>query len=495
MSRRPVEDSINRTSAALLAATTLLAGCTLGPSYEPPRPVSPAAYNLNRNTGAMPEAGNWWTLFGDPELTQHVAATLAANQDLALAVARYDESRALLGSTRASAKPGVSFDPSVSHIRTSGTEVNPLPNLEGWHVSLPIDASYEIDLWGRVRHEITAARAQLESSADLVSTIRLSLAADTASTYLLLRSADREIAVLAQTVAVREDAMRLARRRVDAGAAGDADVIRAQADLALTRADLDDVQRRRELALHVLAVLEGRNAPDFVVAVRDEAMVPLSIPTGLPAQLIERRPDIARNERALAAASEQIGAAEAAFFPTVRLSAYGGVSGSDLSRLFDGPSLVNGIGPSATFPLFDGGRRRNNLRGAQARYREALATYRQGVLLAFRETQDALSDVAYLDRRGVNLRAAVLASTQAAAVARSRYDRGLAGYFEVVESERAALLVRRAEIQNDQQRLAAAVSLIKALGGGWTPETPVPEAPAESAPGRVPPTPAAWLSR
>jgi multidrug efflux system outer membrane protein len=495
MSPRSARRSFNPASGAVWVAAALLAGCTVGPAYAPPKTVSPAAYTLNPNSGALLEAGDWWTLFGDPELSQHVAATLAANQDLALAIARYDESRALLGATRASARPAVTLDPTFAHVRTSDTEVNPLPNLEGWHDGLPVDASYEIDLWGRVRRSIAAARAQLESSADVVSTVRLSLAADTASTYLLLRSADREIAVLVQTVAVREEALRLAQRRVDAGVAGDADAIRARADVALTKADLDDVQRRRAIALHALAVLEGRNAPDFVVAVRDTSVAPPLIPTGVPAQLVERRPDIARNERALAASSEQIGVAEAAFFPSVRLSASVGVSGSDIGRLFDDASLVHGIGPSATLPLFDGGRNRSNLAAAQARYRQALATYRQGVLGAFRETQDALSDAAFLEQRAINLRAAVEASAQAAAISRSRYDRGSAGYFEVVESERAALLNRRAEIQNDQQRLAAAVSLIKALGGGWTPETPVPETPAESAPGRVPSTPSAWLSR
>jgi multidrug efflux system outer membrane protein len=494
MTLGPTGQPIWRAPAALLAAA-LLAGCAVGPTYTPPRTVSPAAYNFNRNAATMLDPGDWWSLFGDPDLSRQVVATLAANQDLALAIARYDESRALLGAARASTRPLVTFDPSVSHIRTSGSEVDPLPRLEGWHLSLPIDASYEIDLWGRARRSVAAARAQSEGAADMVFAVRLSLAADAAATYLVLRSADREIAVLALTVAVRADALRLAQRRVDAGAAGDADVIRAQADLALTRADLDEAQRRRQIALQALAVLEGRNAPDFVLTARAATVAPPSIPSGLPSELVGRRPDIARNERALAAASEQIGVAEAAFFPSVRLSAYGGVSGRDVSLLFDGSSLIHGIGPSATFPLFDGGRNRSNLAAAQARYRQALATYRQGVLLAFRETQDALSDAAFLDRRGVNLHTAVTASTQAAAVARSRYDRGLAGYFEVVESERAALLNRRAEIQNDQQRLAAAVSLVKALGGGWTPETPAPKEPAERARGQVPSTPSAWLSR
>lgn len=489
MTRGQAAARVRLKAAAVLAAPALLAGCVVGPNYSPPKTAAPAAYALNPNPGALLTSADWWPLFGDPELSEHVEATLAANQDLALAVARYDEARALLGATRAGGYPQATLDPSAAHVRTSGSELVPLPRLEGWHVALPVDAAYELDLWGRVRRSIASARAQAESAEDAVAAVRLSLAADTATAYLLLRATDREITVLAKTVTIRQDALRLAQRRVAAGAAGDADAIRAQADLSQTAADLDDAQRRRAIALHALAVLEGRNAPDFDVPVRDALTAIPSIPTGLPAHLLQRRPDLARDERALAAASEQIGVAEAAFFPTVRLAAAVGVSSRDLGRLLEDRSLVHSLGPSASLPLFDGGRNRSNFAAAQARYREALAVYRQSVLRAFHETQDALSDGAYLERRAADLNAATLSSIQAAAISRSRYERGLAGYFEVVESERAALLNQRAEIQNDQQRMAAAVSLIKALGGGWTPGAAVPETPAETAPGRVPSLP------
>ncbi len=274
--------------------------------------------------------------------------------------------------------------------------------------------------------------------------------------------------MLERTLGLRREALQLAERRAHAGSVGDLDVVRARADLALTEADLQDSRRRRELAEHALAVLQDRNAISFELPAQPLQNAIPAIPAGLPADLLRRRPDVAQNERALKAANERIGIAEAAFFPSIRLTAFAGVASNDLSNLLDKPSEIWSIGPSIGLPLFDGGRNRGNLEAAQARYRQAAAQYRLSVLGAFRETQDGLSDVAYLRERSESLHAAVVASVQAAKISRSRYDRGLVGYFEVVESERSALVTQRAEIQNDQQRLVAAVSLIKALGGGWS---------------------------
>jgi multidrug efflux system outer membrane protein len=387
--------------------------------------------------------------------------------------------------------PAVNVTPAVSRGRTSETVSNRLPVLDTTLYRVPIDVAYEIDFWGRVRHSVAAARAQLEGSAYAVANVRLSLAAETASAYLLARSDDREIEVLERTLKLREDALQLAERRARAGTVSDLDVLRARADLALTRADLEDSRRRRELTVNALAVLQNRYAPDFHLAARAQAPSIPEIPAGLPSQLLQRRPDVAQNERALAAASEQIGVATANFFPTIRLTGYAGVASNDVANLFERASVIWSIGPTLSLPLLDGGRNRSNFEAAQARYREALAAYRKSALMAFRETQDALSDSAFLRERGNALRQAVEDSTQTAAVSRSRYERGLVSYFEVVESERGALTNRRAEIQNDQQRSIAAVSLIKALGGGWTPDAPVPGQPVEPAPGALPPMPSA----
>ena len=461
----------------LLAA--VLAGCVVGPDYQRPEVQAPQAWREAPASGA-PLPDRWWTLFGDQELDRHVEATLAANQDLAAALARHDRTRALLGVARADEFPDVSLDPAYARARTSGTVQNRLPELETTLWRVPVDVAYEVDLWGRVRRSVEAAGADVEGSADTVAALRLSLAATTASTYFQLRSGDRDIDVLVRTVSLREDALRLAERRAHAGVVGDLDVLRARADLTQTRADLADARRRRDNLKHALAVLEGRDAPDFALAAREWEPVLPEVPAGLPSTLLERRPDVAADERALASASARIGVARAAFFPQVRLTASGGVASDRLGDLTRDDSRAWSIGPAVRLPIFEGGRNRANLQAAEAAYRGALANWRQGGIVAFREVQDALTDTRWLRERGEALAATVEAATSAAQVSRSRYDRGLAGYFEVVDSERQALASRRAAIQNDQQRLLAAVALIKALGGGWREGDAVPRQPMAS---------------
>ncbi|HVI56710.1 MAG TPA: efflux transporter outer membrane subunit [Luteibacter sp.] len=463
---------------ALLAAG--VAGCVVGPDYQRPETPVPAAWKqAPATTAPLPDA--WWKLFGDDEMDRHVLATLAANQDLAGALARFDQSRALLGVARADRTPDVSFDPAYSRARTSGSIANRFPHLETTVWEAPVEVAYEVDLWGRVRRSIEAAGANLQGSADAIAQVRLSLAAATVSTYLSLRSSDREIDVLSRTVGLREDELHLADRRAHAGVVGDLDVLRARAELSQTRADLSDAHRRRDDLEHALAVLEARNAADFSVAPATWTPHVPDVPAGLPSTLLERRPDVASDERALAAASARIGIARAAFFPSVSLTAAGGFVSPRLGDLTSSESRIWSIGPSVHLPIFEGGRNQSNLEAAEAAYRGAEAKWRQTGITAFREVQDALADTTWLRERGSALDATVDASTAAAKLSRSRYDRGLAGYFEVVDSERQALASQRAVIENDQQRLLAAVSLIKALGGGWKEGDTVPRQPDTAA--------------
>ncbi|MET0935060.1 MAG: efflux transporter outer membrane subunit [Luteibacter sp.] len=465
---------------AVLAAS--LAGCVVGPDYQRPDRPAPAAWKqVPAPTAAIAVPDGWWTLFGDAELDRHVQATLAANQDLAGALARYDQSRALLGVARADEFPDVTLDPQYARARTSGKVFNALPSLETTVWRAPVDVAYEVDLWGRVRRSVEAAGADMEGSADAIADARLSLAASTASTYLTLRSTDRDIDVLVRTVALRQDELGLADRRARAGVVSDLDVLRARAELSQTQADLADARRRRDSLETSLAVLEGRDAPAFDVPTAAWTIVVPEVPAGLPSTLLERRPDVANAERALAAASARIGVARAAFFPSVTLTGSAGLSSKGLGDFTDKDSRIWSIGPSVHLPIFEGGRNRSRLEAAEAAYRGALASWRQSGIIAFREVQDALADTAWLRERGVALDATVEASTAAAKVSRSRYDRGLAGYFEVVDSERQALATQRAAIANDQQRLLAAVSLFKALGGGWKEGDPVPRQPDTTA--------------
>jgi multidrug efflux system outer membrane protein len=459
---------------------TGLGGCVVGPDYQRPDTPVPAAWKqASTATAPLPDA--WWNLFGDNELDRHVTATLAANQDLAGALARFDQSRALLGVARADEFPDVSFAPAYSRGRTSGTVANRFPYLETTVWQAPVEVAYEVDLWGRVRRSVEAASADVQGNADAIAAVRLSLAASTVSTYLSLRSSDREIDILSRTVGLREDELSLADRRARAGVVGDLDVLRARAELSQTRADLADARRRRDNLEHALAVLEARNAADFtVVPVAWTPHVP-EVPAGLPSTLLERRPDVASDERTLAAASARIGVAKAAFFPSVSLTATGGLASGRLGDFTSSDSRVWSIGPIVHLPIFEGGRNRSRLEAAEAAYRGAEAKWRQTGITAFREVQDALADTTWLRERGVALDATVDASTAAAKLSRSRYDRGLAGYFEVVDSERQALSSQRAVIENDQQRLLAAVSLIKALGGGWKEGDAVPRQPETTA--------------
>ena len=466
--------------AALLLGVAALGGCVLGPDYQRPERPAPAAWQ-HPASGDIALPDRWWTVFGDEELDQHVDATLAANQDLAGALARYDQTRALLGVARADEFPQVSLDPAFLRGRTSGTVSNALPALETTLYRVPVDVAYEVDLWGRVRRSVEAAQADVETNADSVAGLRLSLAASAASTYLSLRSTDRDIDVLTRTVALRNDALRLADRRAHAGVVGDLDVLRARADLSQTQADLADAHRRRDNFEHALAVLEARDAPDFRVPVKAWTPNVPTVPAGVPSSLLVRRPDVASDERALAAASARIGVARTAFFPSVQLSASAGFSSNDIGDLTARDSRLWGIGPSIHLPIFEGGRNQARLDAAQAAYRGAYARWRQDGIVAFREVQDALSDGAWLSDRGAALNATVDAATAAAKVSRSRYDRGLAGYFEVVDSEREALNSQRAAIANDQQRLLTAISLVKALGGGWKEGDAMPRQPDASA--------------
>jgi multidrug efflux system outer membrane protein len=471
---------VKRARTAILLCAAALAGCVLGPDYQRPERPAPAAWE--HPTGADNSVpGDWWTLFGDAELGQHIEATLAANQDLAGALARYDQSRALLGIARADEFPQVSLDPVVQRARTSGRTANTFPHLETTLYAVPVDVAYEVDLWGRVRRSVEAARADVETGADSIAALRLSLAAATASTYFSLRTADRDIDVLGRTVSLREDALQLADRRAHAGVVGDLDVLRARADLAQTRADLAEAHRRRDNLESALAVLEARDAPDFHVAPKPWTPTVPEIPAGVPSTLLTRRPDVAADERSLAAASARIGIARTAFFPSVQLTASAGLASDSTGDLTARDSRLWSLGPQVHLPIFEGGRNQANLEAAQAAYRGAYARWRQDGIGAFRDVQDALSDGAWLREQGVALGATVEAATSAAKVSRSRYDRGLAGYFEVVDSERQALASQRAAIQNDQQRLLAAISLVKALGGGWKEGDPVPRQPEASA--------------
>lgn len=460
---------------------------SVGPDYARPAVVSPPAYRDAENSGAWKIAapadafarGAWWTLFSDPALDELEARALAANQDLRAAAARVEQAAAAAGLARSAYWPQLAIGPSVSGERTSATTDNPLPDARTTTYRAPLVASWELDLFGRVRRLNESARAEAEASAATFASVRLALTAQVAENYFSLRATDRELALLHATVTLRRRALEFVSARLKGGAATELDTARAETELAGTEAEAAALARRRATLQDALAVLVGEPASTFtMIDVADAAggaktpaavpvVSPPAIPAGLPSELLERRPDIAAAERALAAANARIGVAKAAFFPAISLTGSAGYASGDIDRLFDADSRTWSIGPSLYLPIFQGGRNRANLERSRAAYEESVAVFRQRVLVAFREVQDALTATRWLAEQAAAQDRAVASARRAAQLAQTRYDAGYVSYLEVIDAQRTALAAERAGTQLSAQRLNTGVALVKALGGGW----------------------------
>lgn len=494
------------TAALLLLCSNALAGIpAVGPDYHGPPPVeTPAAFKNGAWKRAEPAdtqpRGDWWAVFRDPILNRIETQAVAANQDIALAVDRIAEVRAEVRVAAADFLPGMDTEPdairqrltntapfqrgelignnpfaipgAASPLATTGNQplvldTQPLSRTYNTF-SFPLDLNWEIDLFGRVRRNREAARATAAAAmADLNNTL-LSVTANVAATYYDIRALDAEIGVLERTIATRQDALRIAQERLNAGVTSELDVARATAELAGDQADLFAVRRSRDEMENALATLVGSPAGDFRIARRAliDTRMP-NIPPGLPSSLLERRPDVAAAERQLAAANARIGVAVAAFFPVIRLTGAAGFESADMGDLFDWQSRIWQIGPSITFPLFEGGRNMANLRAAQARYRQQVDTYREQVLVAFQDVENALADLHTLSDQSDAQERAVGTAVQALQLSQSQYDKGASNFLDVLDAERTLLADERVSVQLLGQRLQATVLLIKALGGTW----------------------------
>ncbi len=508
------------------ALVYLLAGCTVGPKYQgPPTTQSPGKFKnayVQTNSGeagrwkiAEPEDGAdraaWWSVFHDPTLDALETEAVNANQKLQAAVARIAQAAvARIAQTRAQTRvaaadffPGVQARPDYVRQRTSNTEPiqraalvgqqpGPLgvgtgtgtgvgagsdggqqafssqPLSRTYNVfSFPFDLNWEVDLFGRVRRNTEAARANAQSLQADLENMRLSITANVAANYFNLHALDAEIEVLERTIKTRTEALQISQERLEYGVTGELDVVRARSDLAGNKADVYSVQRSRGEMENALAILLGREASDFHVARRSPQTLPPRIPAGLPGQLLERRPDVASAERSLAAANARIGVATAAFFPTVRLTGAAGFESADLGHLFQWQSSLWQIGPSVTLPIFQGGRNFANLRDARARYDEEVARYRQQVLGAFREVENALVDLHTLGGQAEEQARAADAARRALRLSQEQYGKGAASFLDVLDAQRTLLLDERTNAQLLGHRSQATVQLIKALGGRW----------------------------
>ena len=450
-----------------------LASCAVGPDYQRPPVEIPKNWKEAAPRDAESRA-RWWEIFDNPELNTLEAQALVANQTLKGAVARVEEARSVARISAADFYPTLTFDPTASRQDFSANRLLTIPHSVGLSrfnsnlFTVPLDLSYEVDVWGRVRRSYEAAKEEAQASAADYQMVLLTLTSDVAQNYFLLRSLDAEIELLKRTVQLRKEALDLVRYRFEGGVANQLELSQAETDLATTEAQAIALEQRRAQLEDVLAVLLGKPASEFSMPREPLGVLPPAIPAGLPSDLLERRPDVAQAERLMAASNARIGVAKAAFFPAIQLTGSAGFQSTDLASLFKWESRMWSIGSGLFTPIFEGGRIRANYEATKARYEEAVAQYRQQVLLAFRDVEDALAGIRVLADQAQAQARAVTSAGKTTELATLRYREGLSNYLEVVDAQRTQLDNERSAVQILGQRFASSVLLVKALGGGWT---------------------------
>jgi NodT family efflux transporter outer membrane factor (OMF) lipoprotein len=412
--------------------------------------------------------GNWWTIFNDQELSLLEARLEANNPDLVAALAHYEQARAIDAEARSGLFPSISglFNPT----RDRQSDTRPLrganePN-EYDSDTLGLQEYYELDLWGRVRNQVSAAHSESEASAADLASAQLSLEARLADDYVSLLGQDREIRLLLDTMGAYEKALTLTQTLHDGGVVSGLDVSRAQTQLDAAKAQISEVRAQRALLQHAIAALIGDPGLDLP-AYPHEVTLP-EIPAGLPSDLLQRRPDIAAAERRTAAANASIGVAKAAFFPSIDLGASVGYQSTGTGSLLGAPSAYWSIGPNVVQTIFDAGLHKARLKHAREVFDEAGAHYRSVVLEAFRQVQDNLALLANYKVEYVDQGAAAKAAEQTLALSMEQYRDGAVDYLNVVDSQAAALSAERAQLQLETRQVRASIDLIRALGGGWS---------------------------
>jgi len=432
--------------------------------------------------------GDWWSVYGDAKLDSLIREASAANQNIRMAVFRFDQARATARIARSEFFPTVDLGAAATHQSFSGNTVVPFdPNgriFSGWNYDVPLDLSYEVDLWGRVRLSHQSAVQDAASTAALMQNVLLSVQAEVAQNYFRLRAIDAEIASLQRAVTLLSESHQIALTKQKAGTATDFDVTRAAAELASQRVELSSLQAQRDPLKNAIALLTGRKAQSFTIAAEANKIPPVPVvPKSVPSDLLERRPDIAATERALAASLSRLKVAKLAGYPSLRLTANTGVVSGDLSNLFALGSEKWVIGPVLSIPIFSGGRDKANMEAQRAAADIALAQYRQAVLTAFAEVDNSLSAVGRYQEQLTFQREALDQAEKSLQLAKTRYDSGVGLYVELLDSERNAIRSQRLLHQLRGQHLLASVTLIKAMGGGWNQKMPtvIPELKADPA--------------
>src|SRR5271154_5385831 len=465
-------------------AALMLGGCMVGPKYvKPAVPLSPAYkeatpdmykestdWHIAKPADAA-QRGEWWRIFGDEQLNGLEPLVAANNQDLKVADARFREARALIRFNHASLYPTVSTTPFAGGLRESTNRPYFSASASRGNgvgdIQLPIDLNYEIDVWGRVRRTVSAAREEAQASAGDRQTVMLSLQAELAVDYFEARSADAQERLLNDTVKSYEEAYRITNNRFEGGVSPKSDVDQAKTQLEAARVQARDVTLQRAQFEHAIAVLLGEPPASFTLADTPLDARPPVVPPGLPSELLERRPDIAAAERRVAEANDRIGIARAAFYPTVSLSGAVGFEGSSFANLFSPASFLWSLGPTLSETVFDAGRRAAVSEQANASYDETVANYRQTTLTAFQQVEDNLIALRVLQQEAETQHQATLAAQSAEQIFNNRYVGGLDTYLQVVTAQTTALSNERNDIDIMRRQMDASVLLIKALGGGW----------------------------
>jgi NodT family efflux transporter outer membrane factor (OMF) lipoprotein len=476
---------MSRTGSALPGAIVTafavleLTACSFAPHYsrpEPPDPAPPQYQESGDWKTSQPadsdNRGEWWTVFHDPMLDALEKRVTAANQNVKAALARLLEARAQTRIERSALFPTLTVNPSATRDRTSVNSplYSPTKPAVANDFLLEADLSYEVDVWGRIRNTVAAAKAEEQASAADLATLDLSTHAQLASDYFALCGQDTQQALLEQTVADYAKALALTQVLFNGGAAARADVDQAEAQLDSAKTQAADTRLQRSQTEHAIAVLVGESPSTFHLDPRQLRLdaKPPSLDPGLPSALLERRPDVAAAERRVASANSQIGVARAAYFPVFNLGGHIGFESTKTSNWISAPSRLWSVGPSAVMTVFDGGLHRAQSAQAHARYDEQVATYRNTVLTAYQEVEDNLAALRELENENVSEAAGVAATGSALRQAQLQYQGGIVTYLQVVVTENAALSTQLSATNIQVRRMNATVLLIKALGGGWT---------------------------
>jgi NodT family efflux transporter outer membrane factor (OMF) lipoprotein len=471
-----------RTPAASIVAMMLLVGCNFAPKYHTPTVQTPTAYkeltpeNLKETDGwkvAQPQddaiRSKWWEMFNDPQLNALEEQVNISNQNIAAAAASYLVARALVREARAQYFPTATTAPAITNSRQpkSGTQFTASPGQSITNYDLPFDATWQPDLWGRVRNTVRSNTYAAQASAADLANVRLTVHAEVAADYFQLRTQDALKQLLDSTVVAFEESLKLTQALYETGIDSDEAVAQAETQLHTAQAQDTGVGIARAQFEHAIAMLVGQPASSFSIPVEPLKVSPPAIPFGVPSQLLERRPDIAASERLVAQANAQIGIAKAAFFPTVTLNAAAGFTSTAIANWFTWPSRFWSVGPTAAQALFDAGLRRATVQQFQATYLQDVANYRQSVLLAFQQVEDALSSLRILSQEIQLQDTAVKSAGRNLALATDRYKLGIDPYLNVITAQTTLLSNQQTAVNLRLQQMTASVQLIEALGGGW----------------------------